>query len=191
MSYYKCKGIKRKGNEIEVNIASSNCFPITYFKSKYTQKENQDTLFWLYVDIEDGSLYLNSSLYDYNYAMEKVREYQRENNIDSYEDLYKKRFNYYEQYKNNEKDLEQLEYESYIKVYGTCYKIFKHALEEKQDNTLYTLYSSDYGYIKTKGNNGSFYYGYSIPMEKGKYKEMYVKAKMVGKDIQLTTLETK
>ena len=38
MSYYKCKGISRKGNKIEVNVASSNCFPITYYKSEYKQR---------------------------------------------------------------------------------------------------------------------------------------------------------
>ena len=61
MSYYKCKGISRKGNKIEVNVASSNCFPITYYKSEYKQRENQETLFWLYVDIEQGNLHLNRS----------------------------------------------------------------------------------------------------------------------------------
>lgn len=178
MSYYKCKGISRKGNKIEVNIASSNCFPITYYKTEYTQRENQETLFWLYVDIEQGNLHLNSSLYNYNYAMEKVREYQKENNIDSYDDLYKKRYDYY-----NELDISK--YESYMKVYGACYEVFKKALEEKEDNTLYTLYSDTYKYIKLKGSNGAFYYGYSSAVEKGKYKEMYVKAKIVGKDIQV------
>lgn len=114
MSYLKCKGISRKGNKIEVNVASSNCFPITYSKSEYKQRENQETLFWLYVDIE-----------------------------------------------------------------------FKKALDEKEDNTLYTLYSDTYKYIKLKGSNGAFYYGYSSAVEKGKYKEMYVKAKIVGRDIQV------
>lgn len=212
MSYLKCKGISRKGNKIEVNVASSNCFPITYSKSEYKQRENQETLFWLYVDIEQGNLYLNSSLYDYNYAMEKVREYQKENNIDSYEDLYEKKYDYYNKkfleltgidltskYWNNEelkekaniynkehqKELDMLRYESYMKVYGASYEVFKKALEEKEDNTLYTLYSDTYKYIKLKGVNGAFYYGYSSAVEKGKYKEMYVKAKMVGKDIQL------
>lgn len=178
MSYYKCKGISRKGNKIEVNIASSNCFPITYYKTEYTQRENQETLFWLYVDIEQGNLHLNSSLYNYNYAMEKVREYQKENNIDSYDDLYKKSYDYY-----NELDMSK--YESYMKVYGACYEVFKKALEEKEDTTLYTLYSDTYKYIKLKGSNGAFYYGYSSAVEKGKYKEMYVKAKIVGKDIQV------
>lgn len=212
MSYYKCKGISRKGNKIEVNIASSNLFPITYYKNEYTQRGNQETLFWLYVDIEQGNLHLNSSLYDHNYAMEKVREYQRENNIDSYEDLYEKKHDYYnkkfleltridltsnywnnEELKNKKKEYEQehkteldmLRYESYMKVYGTCYEVFKKALEEKEDNTLYTLYSDTYKYIKLKGVNGAFYYGYSSAVEKGKYKEMYVKAKIVGKDIQV------
>ena len=212
MSYYKCKGISRKGNKIEVNVASSNCFPITYYKSEYEQRENQETLFWLYVDIQQGNLHLNSSLYNYNYAMEKVREYQKENNIDSYNDLYKKSYDYYnEQFyvltridltgdywkdkelvnkvnkykKEYEKELEILRYESYMKVYGACYEVFKSALEEKEDNTLYTLYSDTYKYIKLKGSNGAFYYGYSSAVEKGKYKEMYVKAKIVGRDIQV------
>lgn len=212
MSYLKCKGISRKGNKIEVNVASSNCFPITYYKSEYTQKENQETLFWLYVDIQQGNLHLNSSLYNYNYAMEKVREYQEENNIDSYDDLYKKSYDYYnEQFyvltridltkdywkdkelvnkvnkykKEYEKELETLRYESYMKVYGACYEVFKKALDEKEDNTLYTLYSDTYKYIKLKGSNGAFYYNYSSAVEKGKYKEMYVKAKIVGRDIQL------
>ena len=212
MSYYKCKGISRKGNKIEVNVASSNVFPITYYKSEYKQRENQETLFWLYVDIQQGNLHLNSSLYNYNYAMEKVREYQKENNIDSYNDLYKKSYDYYnEQFyvltridltgdywkdkelvnkvnkynKEYEKELETLRYESYMKVYGACYEVFKKALDEKEDNTLYTLYSDTYKYIKLKGSNGAFYYGYSSAVEKGKYKEMYVKAKIVGRDIQV------
>lgn len=212
MSYLKCKGISRKGNKIEVNVASSNLFPITYYKSEYKQRENQETLFWLYVDIQQGNLHLNSSLYNYNYAMEKVREYQKENNIDSYNDLYKKSYDYYnEQFyiltridltgdywkdkelvnkvnkykKEYEKELETLRYESYMKVYGACYEVFKKALDEKEDNTLYTLYSDTYKYIKLKGSNGAFYYGYSSAVEKGKYKEMYVKAKIVGKDIQV------
>lgn len=212
MSYYKCKGISRKGNKIEVNIASSNCFPITYYKSEYAQRGNQETLFWLYVDIEQGNLHLNNSLYNYNYAMEKVREYQNRNNIDSFNDLYLKKYDYYnKQYleftgidlttdywknqelenkvklynREHEKELDMLRYESYMKVYGACYEVFKDALEEKENDTLYTLYSDTYKYIKLKGSNGAFYYGYSSPKEKGKYKEMYVKAKMVGKDIQL------
>ena len=212
MSYLKCKGISRKGNKIEVNVASSNCFPITYSKSEYKQRENQETLFWLFVDMQQGNLHLNSSLYDYNYAVEKVREYQKENNIDSYEDLYEKKYDYYNKKfleltgidltsnywkdkeledkvnkynKEHEEELDMLRYESYMKVYGASYEVFKKALEEKEDNTLYTLYSDTYKYIKLKGVNGAFYYGYSSAVEKGKYKEMYVKAKMVGKDIQL------
>ena len=212
MSYYKCKGISRKGNKIEVNVASSNVFPKHWYKSGYKGENYEEQLFWLYVDIQQGNLHLNSSLYNYNYAMEKVREYQKENNIDSYNDLYKKSYDYYnEQFyvltridltgdywkdkelvnkvnkynKEYEKELETLRYESYMKVYGACYEVFKKALDEKEDNTLYTLYSDTYKYIKLKGSNGAFYYGYSSAVEKGKYKEMYVKAKIVGRDIQV------
>ena len=144
--------------------------------------------------------------------MEKVKEYQKENNIDSYNNLYEKSYDYYnEQFyvltridltgdywkdkelankvnkynKEYEKELNMLKYESYMKVYGACYEVFKKALDEKEDNTLYTLYSDTYKYIKLKGSNGAFYYGYSSAVEKGKYKEMYVKAKIVGRDIQV------
>ena len=212
MSYLKCKGISRKGNKIEVNVASSNVFPKHWYKSGYKGRNYEEQLFWLYVDIQQGNLHLNSSLYNYNYAMEKVREYQKENNIDSYNDLYEKSYDYYnEQFyvltridltgdywkdkelankvnkynKEYEKELEILRYESYMKVYGACYEVFKKALDEKEDNTLYTLYSDTYKYIKLKGSNGAFYYGYSSAVEKGKYKEMYVKAKIVGRDIQV------
>ena len=212
MSYYKCKGISRKGNKIEVNVASSNVFPKHWYKSGYKGENYEEQLFWLYVDIQQGNLHLNSSLYNYIYAMEKVREYQKENNIDSYNDLYKKSYDYYnEQFyvltridltgdywkdkelvnkvnkynKEYEKELETLRYESYMKIYGACYEVFKKALDEKEDNTLYTLYSDTYKYIKLKGSNGAFYYGYSSAVEKGKYKEMYVKAKIVGRDIQV------
>ena len=212
MSYLKCKGISRKGNKIEVNVASSNVFPKHWYKSGYKGRNYEEQLFWLYVDRQQGNLHLNSSLYNYNYAMEKVREYQTENNIDSYNDLYKKSYDYYnEQFyvltridltgdywkdkelankvnkynKEYEKELEILRYESYMKVYGACYEVFKKALDEKEDNTLYTLYSDTYKYIKLKGSNGAFYYGYSSAVEKGKYKEMYVKAKIVGRDIQV------
>lgn len=212
MSYYKCKGIKRKGNSIEVNIASNNCYPITYFKSEYKEREKQETLFWLFVDIKQGNIHLNNSLYNYNYAMEKVREYHQNNNIDSFNDLYLKKYDYYnKQYfaltgiditgdywkneeikdkvarynKEYEKELDMLRYESYMEVYGTSYEVFKNALEEKEDNIEYTLYSPTYGYIKTKGVNGAFYYGYTSPKETGKYKEMYVKAKMVDRDIKV------
>ena len=212
MSYLKCKGISRKGNKIEVNVASSNVFPKHWYKSGYKGRNYEEQLFWLYVDIQQGNLHLNSSLYNYNYAMEKVREYQKENNIDSYNDLYKKSYDYYnEQFyvltridltgdywkdkeledkvnkynKEHKAELDMLKYESYMKVYGACYEVFKSALDEKEDNTLYTLYSDTYKYIKLKGSNGAFYYGYSSAVEKGKYKEMYVKAKIVGRDIQV------
>lgn len=136
-------------------------FPITYFKSKIVAENSEDALFKLYKEIDDRNIVPNSSLYNYNYAMEKEREYKEENNI----------------------DLHGINYNS--ETYKACYEVFKNALEEKEDNTEYTLYSPTYGYIKTKGVNGAFYYGYSSPKETGKYKEMYVKAKMVDRDIKV------
>lgn len=211
MSYYKCKGISIKGNKIEVNVASSNCFPITYYKTEYKVGNSnlEQNLFWLFTDMLSGELQLNSSVYNYEYAYYKALEYLKENYE---ENRYSRKYDYFHnkikeligvdltsdywkneelknRYNNFEKEnkdlINQLKYESAYKVYGSAFNIFKSALEEKEDNTLYTLYSDTYKYIKLKGSNGAFYYGYSSAVEKGKYKEMYVKAKIVGRDIQV------
>lgn len=212
MSYSICKGIAKKGENIEVNVASSNVFPKHWYKSGYKGRNYEEQLFWLYIDIEDGNIHLNNSLYKYNYAFLKAKEFMKENNISGYYDLFEKRYDYYYEkikeligidlksdywkdeelkntynnfQKNNGELIDNIKFESAYKVYGKSFEVFKKALEEKEDNTLYTLYSDTYKYIKLKGSNGAFYYGYSSAVEKGKYKEMYVKAKIVGRDIQV------
>lgn len=213
MSYMLCKSIAIKGNVLEVNVASNNVYPKIYHKTEYKigKCNLEQNLFWLFTDLMNGELHLNSSVYKYNYAYYKALDFLKENkeefnniygrendyyyekikeliNIDLRSDYYrneelKNRYNKFRE--ENGELIEQLEYESAYKVYGKVFKIFKQALKEKEDNTLYTLYSDTYKYIKLKGSNGAFYYGYSNAVEKGKYKEMYVKAKMVGRDIQL------
>lgn len=209
MSYMLCKNIAIKGSVLEVNVASSNVSPKTYYKTEYkvgnsSLEQNQ---FYLFTDIMSGNIHLNSSLYNYNYAMWKTREYMKEHKIDSY-DLYEKQNDYYydkikelinvdlrsdywknEELKNkynkfvekNSELVNKMKYESAYKIYKEVFDIFKQALEEKEDKTLYTLYSEDYRSFIKCGRNGSFYYGYTSAKEKGKYKEMYCKMKEINR----------
>ena len=222
MSYELCKSITKKENKIILNVASSNVFPKHYNKWEYNitndLKKNE---FYLFTDIISGNIHLNNSIYNYNYAMIKVREYMKENNIDSYNDLYEKKNDYYNKkikeligidltsdyYKdkelvneynefrtNNTELVEQLRYDSYYKVYGNLFDIYMKALEEKEDNTIYTLYSQDYRSFIKCGRNGNFWYGYASAKEKGKYKEMYCKMKNIdrkGVEIQRLVLTDK
>lgn len=215
MSYYKCKGISRRNEKITLTLADSSLYPVRYFKHEL-KGENQ--LFWLYVDIEQGNIHLNDSLYNYNYALWKTREYQKENNIDSFKDLYLKKYDYYNEkikeltgvditgdyWKNEEQErkyedfkkensdlIEKLRYESYFKVYKACYEVFKEALEEKHKGKYY-LYSKTYGNINPKGTKGSFYY--NIPLyrvQKMDYKKAYCLAKNISRnDIEIKEVIT-
>ena len=209
MSYELCKSITKKDNKIMVEIASNNVSPKTYSKVEY-QVNNcnlEQNEFYLFTDILNGNIHLNSSIYNYKYAMLKAREYLVENNIDSF-NLYETKSDYYNNkikeligidltsdywkseelkqkytdFVNNNKELvSQIRYDSYYKVYGNVYNVYKKALEEKQDNTIYTLYSNDYRSFIKCGRNGKFWYGYSSAKEKGRYKEMYCKMKEIDR----------
>lgn len=207
MSYNLCKNITIKNDILEVNVASNNVCPRTYYKTEYKVGNSnlEQNLFWLFTDMLSGELQLNSSVYNYKYAYYKALEYLKENYE---EDRYSKKYNYFHnkikeligvdltsdywkneelknRYNNFEKEnkdlINQLKYESVYKVYGSAFNIFKSALEEKEDNTLYTLYSEDYRSFIKCGRNGSFYYGYSSAKEKGKYKEIYCKMKDIDR----------
>lgn len=104
MSYYCCKRITldKKNNKIKVCVASSNVFPKTYGtyelcesdSDKYKDYTWEDKLLCLYEDMQSGNIQIttiNDNTEKFEYAMCKVREWLRENNIDSFEDLYEKR----------------------------------------------------------------------------------------------------
>jgi hypothetical protein len=209
MSYELCKSIVKKNDKIILSVASSNVEPKHYSKWEYNVVDDlEKNEFYLFTDIINGNIHLNSSVYEYRYALFKTREYMQKNNIDSYDDLYERKSDYYrekikeligidltsdywkdEELKNRyntfEKEntdlIDNLRYESYYKVYGKVYEVFKGFLNEKFDNTLYTLYSNDYHSFIKCGRKGSFYYGYSSAKEKGKYKEMYCKMKEIDR----------
>ena len=98
MSYYCCKRITldKKNNKISVCVASSNVFPKTYSVCEYGKEDTnwEDKLINLYASMQSGDIQItsiNDNTEKFEYAMCKVREWLRENNIDSYEDLYEKR----------------------------------------------------------------------------------------------------
>lgn len=98
MSYELCKKINldRKNNKIKVTCASNNIRPISYSTYEIFEdiKDFDEKLLNLFMSLQSGCVQIstiNDNTEDFEYAMWKVREYLRENNIDSYEDLYIKR----------------------------------------------------------------------------------------------------
>lgn len=86
---------------------------------------------------------------------------------------------YKEYYKQNEKDTDDARINKEFKEY---YNTFIKYLDEKIEGEYY-LYSKDYGYIKNKGTNGSFYY--NIPFTKDllmDYKKAYCLQANMGKN---------
>lgn len=103
MSYEKCKRITldNKNNKIKVCIASNNWRPIEYYTTElcggqdYENYTFEDKLISLFEAMKTGCIQIstiNDNTENFEYAMCKVREYFRQNNIDSFVDLYEKRF---------------------------------------------------------------------------------------------------
>ena len=102
MSYELCKRINldRKNNKIKVTCASNNLRPLIYSTYEVFEdvKDFDEKLINLFVCMENGGIQIstiNDNTEDFAYAMWKVREYFRENNIDRYEELYIKSKNEY------------------------------------------------------------------------------------------------
>ena len=177
MSYYKCKYISldKKHNKVNVTIASNNVFPLYWEKCEiYTKEEYsyEDKLLSLFVDMEQGNLHIstiNNNTVNFQYALDKVIEYHRENNIDSYEDLYKECGRLFE----SDKDLTRIEV--YRQVYGNSFEVFRNALAEKIDGE-YMVAVYNYSYVTKLGKYDRgycrFYYGRS-PL-KMSYKQAYI-----------------
>ena len=99
MSYECCKRITldKKKNKIKVCVASNNVIPKTYTTCEIFNNRDysfEDKLLFLFVELQSGNIQIstiNDNTKDFEYAMWKVREYLKENNIDSYDDLYTKK----------------------------------------------------------------------------------------------------
>lgn len=180
MSYEKCKYISldRKHNKIKVTIASNNVYPLDWCKCEiYNRDKDQglsfdDKLLLFYVDLEEGNIQvsaINKSTLDVEYAMCKVREYHQENNIDSYEDLYKGCGRLYEQ------DKSRSWIEIYKEIYGKSFEIFKNALAEKIEGNYKVIAYGCYNVSKLGKYDRCyhrFYYGGSPAIMS--YKQAYI-----------------
>lgn len=102
MSYELCKRIvlNEKKNKIKITCASNNVRPITYSTcglcegERYKNYTFKDKLLCLFTSMQDGNIQIstiNENTEKFEYAMVKVSEYLKENNINSYTDLYEKR----------------------------------------------------------------------------------------------------
>lgn len=104
MSYYLCKRIilNEKKNIIKVCVASNNVYPKTYRVCELCDEKNytfDEKLLHLFYDLQSGNIQIssiNDNTEKFEYAMCKVKEYLIENNIDSYNDLYKEKNRIYE-----------------------------------------------------------------------------------------------
>lgn len=177
VEYCKRISINEKKNVIKVCIASSNIQPMDYITCTYCKGDNfsfEDKLIRLFYDFLTGNIHfssVNDSTENFVYAMLKVREYLKENNIDSFEDLYRKRIKVYsnnlyktvgvydcnnsdeenynkyiEWVKTQDKDyVDELEdnlYQQSIReVYNEPFKVFKKALYENVEG----IYNLKYG----------------------------------------------
>ncbi len=187
MSYECCKRIilNEKNNVIKVCIASNNVAPKTYETCEFCKGNDysfDEKLLNLYYDLQSGVIQvstINDNTEKFEYALCKVREYLKENNIDSYEDLYCKRrkvfadfmsaeigfdYNNWKQYR----EWKEKQDKSYVKslegkcsqnalksVYGKSFEIFKKALYENISGGYFLkLYNSYYISKLGKYNRG-------------------------------------
>ena len=99
MSYEKCKNIilKPETNQIFITSATNNDRPLYYYKSEYITNETlnfEDKLLKLMLNMLDDNIQisqLNKHTIPFEYALLKLRNYYRENNIDEYGEKYRYR----------------------------------------------------------------------------------------------------
>ena len=177
MSYEKCKYISldKKRNKVVVNIASNNVRPLYWCKCEiYNDCDYsfEDKMLLLFVDMQQGNIQIstiNKNTLDFEYALWKVREYHKENNINSFDDLYEGCGRLFE----SNKELTRIEV--YRQVYGKSFEVFMKALNEKIDGD-YKVGVYNYSYVSKLGKYDRgyirFYYG-ERPL-KMNYKQAYI-----------------
>lgn len=170
MSYDECKYITldEKNNKIYATLTTNNVYPFKWQKRELYEQEIDcsfdDKFLLLFADIEQGNIqfyYLNDGTINFIYAMYKVNEYYEKNNIDSYNDLYKK---FVEIWRNNK---DKTIIEALREVYSEPFEIFKNAVKERiKGNYKVVVFDKEYNvckigqYNSKKGNGyGKFWYG--------------------------------
>lgn len=147
MSYELCKRIvlNEKENKIMLTTASNNVRPITYSTFEFCGSDSyknytfRDKLLCLFTSMEDGSLQIstiNENTEKFEYAMIKVNEYLKTNNINSYTDLYEKRGLVAEQKRFTYANLEMSTKEDYWERSRENYKIYSEWLKTQDKEQI-------------------------------------------------------
>lgn len=217
MSYEKCKNIilKPKTNQIFITSATNNDRPLYYYKSEYITNETlnfEDKLLKLMLSMLDGNIQisqLNKHTIPFEYALLKVRNYYRENNIDEYGEKNDKRYELYSQelakyvdindwekrrnfeIKNRELTSD-IEKNIYRELYNKEFELFKNSIKEEIKGQYYLKdkFGRTIEYIR-ETNRGHSYRAYEEPNKECllDYKLAYILKDRMGKDYEITKFE--
>ena len=217
MSYEKCKNIilKPKTNQIFITSATNNDRPLHYYKSEYTRSgalNFEDKLLNLMLSMIDGNIQisqLNKHTIPFEYALLKLRNYYRENNIDEYGEKYDSRYELYnkelakyvdindwEKRRNfeikNRELTSDIEKNIYRKLYNKEFELFKNSIKEEIKGQYYLKdkFGRTIEYIK-ETNRGHSYRAYEEPNKECllDYKLAYILKDRMGKDYEITKFE--
>ena len=217
MSYEKCKNIilKPKANQIFITTATNNDRPLHYYKGEYTRGGTlnfEDKLLNLMLSMIDGNIQisqLNKNTIPFEYAILKVRNYYRENNIDEYGEKFDKRYELYN--KELSKYVEVNDFENCRKfeqenrklvngirnqvlsnLYKTEFELFKNSIEEEIQGKYYLKdkYGRVIEYVR-ETNRGYSYRAYPEPNKDCllDYKLAYILKDRMGKEYELAKYE--
>lgn len=217
MSYEKCKNIilKPETNQIFITSATNNDRPLYYYKSEYITNETlkfEDKLLKLMLSMLDGNIQisqLNKHTIPFEYALLKLRNYYRENNIDEYGEKYDSRYELYnkelakyvdindwEKRRNfeikNRELTSDIEKNIYRKLYNKEFELFKNSIKEEIKGQYYLKdkFGRTIEYIR-ETNRGHSYRAYEEPNKECllDYKLAYILKDRMGKDYEITKFE--
>ena len=213
MSYEKCKNIilKPKTNQIFITSATNNDRPLYYYKSEYTRGENlnfEDKLLNLMLSMIDGNIQisqLNKNTISFEYAILKVRNYYRENNIDEYGEKFDKRYELYNQElskyvdtndfekcrkfeHDNNKFVNEIRNQVLKNLYKIEFELFKNSIKEVINGKYYIKdkFGRTIEYVR-ETNRGYSFRAYSEQNNDCllNYKLAYILKNRMGKDYEI------
>lgn len=217
MSYEKCKNIilKPKTNQIFLTIASNNVRPLYYGKYEYSRKETlgfEDKLLCLMISMLDGNIQisqLNKNTIQFEYAILKVRNYYRENNINEYGEKFDRRYKLYDKELSKYVDINNWEERREFEIkneelvntirnnirkelYEKEFEIFKNSIKERIDGKYYL--KDGFGRIIEYVRENSYGFSYRAYEEPNNecllnYKLAYILKNKMGKDYEIEKYE--
>lgn len=217
MSYEKCKNIilKPKANQIFITSATNNDRPLYYYKSEYIANKTlnfEDKLLKLMLSMLEGNIQIsqfNKHTIPFEYALLKVRNYYRENNIDEYEEKFDKRYELYDKELSKFVDINnweerrkfEIKNEEFVntirnnikkELYEKEFELFKNSIKEKIDGKYYLRdrFGRVIEYVKETKQGFSFR-AYEEPNNECllNYKLAYILKDKMGKNYEIEKYE--